>query len=86
VLSDVFIIGLRSIGGFVIESQVPVVPMIYSFFLAYLVALLAAWYPAVRASQVKYYLRPLKMSRCALLIACLNSSENRPRIAWINAD
>ena len=52
VLSDVFIIGLRSIGGFVIESQVPVVPMIYSFFLAYLVALLAAWYPAVRASQV----------------------------------
>ena len=52
VLSDVFIIGLRSIGGFVIESVVPVVPMIYSFFLAYLVALLAAWYPAVRASQV----------------------------------
>jgi putative ABC transport system permease protein len=52
VLSDVFIIGLRSIGGFVIESQLPVVPMIYSFFLAYLVALLAAWYPAVRASQV----------------------------------
>lgn len=52
VLSDVFIIGLRSIGGFVLTSQVPVVPMIYSFFLAYLVALLAAWYPAVRASQV----------------------------------
>jgi ABC-type lipoprotein release transport system permease subunit len=26
--------------------------MVYSFFLAYLVALLAAWYPAVRASQV----------------------------------
>lgn len=52
VLSDVFIIGLRSIGGFVLTSQVPVVPMIYSFFLAYLVALLAAWYPAIRASQV----------------------------------
>ncbi len=52
VLSDVFIIGLRSIGGFVLTSQVPIVPMIYSFFLAYLVALLAAWYPAVRASQV----------------------------------
>lgn len=52
VLSDVFIIGLRSIGGFVLTSQVPVVPMIYSFFLAYLVALLAAWYPAVRASRV----------------------------------
>lgn len=52
VLSDVFIIGLRSIGGFVLTSQLPVVPMIYSFFLAYLVALLAAWYPAVRASQV----------------------------------
>ena len=52
VLSDLFIIGLRSIGGFVSESHQPVVPMIYSFFLAYLVALLAAWYPAVRASQV----------------------------------
>jgi len=52
VLSDVFIIGLRSIGGFVLTSQLPLVPMIYSFFLAYLVALLAAWYPAVRASQV----------------------------------
>ncbi len=52
VLSDVFIIGLRSIGGFVLTSQVPIVPMIYSFFLAYLVALLAAWYPAVRASRV----------------------------------
>ena len=52
VLSDVFIIGLRSIGGFVLTSQLPVVPMIYSFFLAYLVALLAAWYPAIRASKV----------------------------------
>ncbi|VAW31841.1 hypothetical protein MNBD_CHLOROFLEXI01-1868, partial [hydrothermal vent metagenome] len=52
VLSDVFIIGLRSIGGFVLTSQLPVVPMIYSFFLAYFVALLAAWYPAVRASNV----------------------------------
>ena len=52
VLSDVFIIGLRSIGGFVLTSQLPIVPMIYSFFLAYLVALLAAWYPAVRASRV----------------------------------
>ena len=52
VLSDVFIIGLRSIGGFVLTSQLPVMPMIYSFFLAYLVALLAAWYPAIRASQV----------------------------------
>lgn len=52
VLSDVFIIGLRSIGGFVLTSQLPIVPMITSFFLAYMVALLAAWYPAVRASKV----------------------------------
>jgi putative ABC transport system permease protein len=52
VLSDVFIIGLRSIGGFVLTSQLPVKSMISSFFLAYLVALLAAWYPAVRASNV----------------------------------
>ncbi|NKQ37765.1 MAG: ABC transporter permease [Chloroflexi bacterium] len=52
VLANVFVIGLRSIGGFILSSQVPVVPMIYSFFIALIVALLAAWYPAVRASNV----------------------------------
>lgn len=52
VLSDVFIIGLRSIGGFVLESAVPYVPMVYSFFIALAVAIVAAWYPAIRASQV----------------------------------
>ncbi len=52
VLANVFVVGLRSIGGFVLTSQTPVVPMIYSFFIALIVALLAAWYPAVRASNV----------------------------------
>lgn len=52
VLANVFVIGLRSLGGFILSSQVPYESMIYSFFIALLVALLAAWYPAVRASNV----------------------------------
>jgi putative ABC transport system permease protein len=52
VLADVFVVGLRSMGGFILTSQVPVIPMVYSFFIAFVVALLAAWYPAVRASGV----------------------------------
>ncbi|MCP5100438.1 MAG: FtsX-like permease family protein, partial [Chloroflexi bacterium] len=52
VLADVFVIGLRSIGGFVLTSRTPVVPMIISFFIAFIVAIGAAWYPAVRASKV----------------------------------
>jgi putative ABC transport system permease protein len=52
VLADVFIIGLRSRGGFVLESQVPYDAMGYSFIVAFLVALVAAFYPAYRASVI----------------------------------
>jgi putative ABC transport system permease protein len=52
VLADVFIIGLRSMGGFVLESQVPYDAMGYSFIVAFLVALVAAFYPAYRASVI----------------------------------
>lgn len=52
VLADVFVIGLRDIGGFVLTARTPVWPMVYSFLIAFGVALLAAWYPAVRASRV----------------------------------
>ncbi|HFQ93325.1 MAG TPA: ABC transporter permease, partial [Anaerolineae bacterium] len=51
-LANVFVVGLRSIGGFVLTSQTPFAPMIYSFFIALVVALLAAWYPAARAGNV----------------------------------
>lgn len=52
VLADVFVIGLRSIGGFVLTSQPPYWPMAYSFVIALVVAIAAAWYPALRASRV----------------------------------
>lgn len=52
VLSDVFIIGLRSIGGFVLNSQVPYNAMVYSFIIAFVVAICAAIYPAYRASRI----------------------------------
>lgn len=52
VLTDVFVIGLRSMGDFVLTSHTPYLAMAYSFLVAFVVALTAAWYPAVRASQV----------------------------------
>ena len=52
VLSDVFIIGLRAIGGFVLTSQVPYEAMLYSFGIAFVVAIVAAFYPAYRASVI----------------------------------
>ena len=52
VLSDVFIVGLRAIGGFVLNSQLPYGAMIYSFGLAFVVAIVAALYPAYRASVI----------------------------------
>jgi putative ABC transport system permease protein len=52
VLSDVFIVGLRAIGGFVLNSQLPYGAMIYSFGLAFVVAIVAAFYPAYRASVI----------------------------------
>ncbi len=51
-LADVFVIGLRSMGGFVLVSQFPYQAMAFSFAAAFAVALTAAWYPAVRASKV----------------------------------
>ena len=51
-LADVFVIGIRSLGGFVLTSQIPYQAMGYSFAAAFAVALAAAWYPAVRASKV----------------------------------
>jgi putative ABC transport system permease protein len=52
VLIDVFIIGLSVTGGLTLKTQVPYLAMVYSFFIAFAVALGAAWYPAVRASRV----------------------------------
>lgn len=52
VLADVFVIGVRTIGGFVITSQPPYWPMVYSFGIALVVAIAAAWYPARRAARV----------------------------------
>lgn len=51
-LADVFVLGLQSIGGFVLTSQVPYLAMSYSFVATFAVALAAAWYPARRASRV----------------------------------
>lgn len=51
-LSDVFILGLQSMGTFVLTSRLPLFAMAYSFLLAFFVAIAAAWYPAVRASRV----------------------------------
>ncbi len=52
VLSNVFVIGLRTIGGFVLTPHVPYASMVSSFFVAFFVAIAAAWYPAFRASRV----------------------------------
>lgn len=52
VLIDVFIIGLSVTGGLTLKTQIPYVAMVYSFFIAFAVAVGAAWYPAVRASRV----------------------------------
>jgi putative ABC transport system permease protein len=52
VLIDVFIIGLSVTGGLTLKTQIPYLAMVYSFFIAFAVALGAAWYPAVRASRV----------------------------------
>lgn len=52
VLVDVFIIGLSATGGLTLKTQLPYVAMVYSFFIAFAVAIGAAWYPAVRASRV----------------------------------
>ena len=52
VLADVFIIGMRAIGAFVLTARVPYQAMAVSFVLALVVTLLAALLPAYRASQV----------------------------------
>ncbi|MFQ5400035.1 MAG: ABC transporter permease [Anaerolineae bacterium] len=52
VLSDVFVVGLEAMGSFVLSSQVPYQGMINGFFVSLIVAMLSAWYPAVRASKV----------------------------------
>ena len=52
ILSDVFIIGLEIIGGFVLTSRVPYFAMVYGFAVSFIVALLSAWYPAIRASRI----------------------------------
>lgn len=52
VLTDVFILGLRSIGGFVLVKQTPYGAMAVSAFVAVFVAIVASLYPAVRAGQV----------------------------------
>jgi ABC-type antimicrobial peptide transport system permease subunit len=51
-LADVFVLGLQSIGGFVLTSKLPYLAMSYSFVATFAVALAAAWYPALRASQM----------------------------------
>lgn len=52
VLTDVFILGLRAVGGFVLQKQTPYGAMAVSAFLAVFVALVASLYPAIRAGQV----------------------------------
>jgi putative ABC transport system permease protein len=52
VLADVFILGMRSIGAFVLTARVPYQAMAYSFVLALAITLLAALLPAYRAGQV----------------------------------
>lgn len=52
VLVGVFIMGLRELGGFALTAQTPTQAMVVAFFLALLLALAAAWYPAVRAGRV----------------------------------
>lgn len=52
VLTDVFVTGLRQIGGFALTRQTPYAALVWSFWLAIGVAMAAAAYPAWRASQV----------------------------------
>lgn len=52
VLADVFLIGLRAIGGFVLTLQTPYTAVAVSFVLALLLAVGAALYPAWRAGRV----------------------------------
>lgn len=52
VLTDVFIIGLRQIGGFALTRQTPYGAMAWSFWLAIGVAVAASLYPAWRAGRV----------------------------------
>ncbi len=51
-LADVFLIGLREIGGFVLALEMPYTAMAVSFGLAFVLAIGAALYPAWRAGQV----------------------------------
>ncbi len=52
VLADVFLIGLREIGGFVLALQTPYTAMAISFGIAFVLAIGAALYPAWRAGRV----------------------------------
>lgn len=52
VLADVFLIGLRSIGGFVLSLTPPYAAMGYSFIVAFALSVGAALYPAWRAGRV----------------------------------
>ncbi len=52
VLADVFLVGMRDIGGFVLTLQTPYTAIVASFFLAIVLAMAAAFYPAWRAGQV----------------------------------
>ena len=52
VLADVFLVGLRAVGGFVLNLQTPYTAIAVSFVIALVLALAAALYPAWRASQV----------------------------------
>lgn len=51
-LADVFLIGMREVGGFVLSLQTPYAAMVASFGLAFLLAIGAAYYPAWRAGRV----------------------------------
>ncbi|MCA9932491.1 MAG: ABC transporter permease [Anaerolineales bacterium] len=52
VLADVFLIGLRAIGGYVLTLQTPYAAMAVSFGISFVLAIGAALYPAWRAGQV----------------------------------
>lgn len=52
VLLGVFIAGLRQMGGFALQAQTPTEAMIAGFVIALVLAVGAAWYPAVRAGKV----------------------------------
>jgi putative ABC transport system permease protein len=52
ILSKVFVTGLNQMGGFRLTAQIPYAAMGYSFVIAVVVALIAALYPAVRASRI----------------------------------